>query len=828
MRLWLCRAAAVVGFAGIAFFAGISPAAAATLPAGFQETTAVSGLTAPTDVAWAPDGRMFVAQKGGKVRVVTAAGTLQSTPLIDISGHVNTAGDRGLLGIAVDSSFISNRYLYLLYTYDAKASASDQPKSSRLTRVTVNTNNTASGETILLGSYPTQPCPSPSNTVDCIPSDSTAHSIGTVRSAPDGTLWVGSGDGANYGGADPKAVRTHDEQTLSGKIAHVDRNGRGLSGHPFCPAVGDLSQVCTKVWAKGFRNPFRFTLRPNGLPAVGDVGWGSYEELNLAQPGRNYGWPCYEGRSKAGGYSSMQTCKDFYAKEGTPAGVTFPDHFYAHDGGASIIGGPTYTGGPYPDDYDGDLFFGDYVKGFIKRAELDSAGKITGTTDFAGDWFGVDLELQNGDLYYVNFGDGGSGSGNVKRISYSPNNRTPVAVATATPIFGAAPLQVTFKGSGSSDPDGDTLRYEWDFGDGTAKSSSKDPVHSYTRGGNFDARLKVTDTRNASATATVRISVNNSPPAVTLAAPVDGSKYRDGTAVQLAGAATDTEDGALAGTRLSWNVVLVHANHVHPFQTLTGKTGAFTPTTDHDADSYYRVTLTATDSDGLAASKTVVINPQTVNLAISSTPAGAPFTYAGYALVAAPRRTQAAIGFRTSIAAGERFVAGGRAYEFQSWSDGGSLAHDITIPATDLALVASYRDTGPAPLQPVGGFGPGPDKLGPRIEFGGVKGRHLVGTVGDASGVKRLQVALRSRSRGRCRWWSSKAGRLARKRAACAKPRWMKAALKQTAAGKWNWAADLQGRLRKGRYGLRFRATDGAGNVSTALSAGKSSLHVGR
>ena len=225
-----------MAIAGFALLSGISSATAATLPTGFEERTVVSGLTAPTAVAWAPDGRMFVAEKGGKVRVVTAAGALVSAPLIDISGHVNTAGDRGLLGIAVDSSFASNKYLYLLYTYDAKTSASDQPKSSRLTRVTVNANNTASAETTLLGSWPTQPCPEPANNVDCIPSDSTAHSIGTVRSAPDGTLWIGSGDGSNYGGADPKAVRTHDERTLSGKIAHVDRNGNGLPGHPFCPA----------------------------------------------------------------------------------------------------------------------------------------------------------------------------------------------------------------------------------------------------------------------------------------------------------------------------------------------------------------------------------------------------------------------------------------------------------------------------------------------------------------------------------------------------------------------------------------------------------------
>ena len=740
-----------MAIAGIALLAGISSATAATLPTGFEERTVVSGLTQPTNVAWAPDGRMFVAEKAGRVRVVTAAGALVAKPLVDISDHVNSNGDRGLLGIAVDSSFASNRFLYLLYGYDAKTSAADQPKSSRLTRVTVNPDNTTSGETVLLGSWPTQPCPDPANNVDCIPSDSNAHSIGTVRSVADGTLWVGNGDGSNYGGADPKAVRTHNEQSLSGKIIHIDRNGRGLPGHPFCPAVADLTQVCTKVWAKGFRNPFRFTIRPNGLPAVGDVGWGSWEELNLAKAGANYGWPCYEGKSRPGGYASMATCKDLYTVEGTPAGVTYPDYLYAHGTGAAIVGGPTYTGGPYPDEFDGNILFGDYVQGFIKRAQVDGSGKVTGTKDFATGWYGdVDLQLQNGELYYVSFGDGGKGTGSVVRIAYSPGNSTPIAVATATPTFGAAPLKVTFKGSGSSDPDGDALKYEWDFGDGTAKGTSKDPVHTYTKGGNFDARLKVTDAKNASATAIVHISVNNSPPVATLTAPLDGAKYRDGVPVQFSGSGTDKEDGSLAAARLSWTIVLVHGDHLHPFQTMTGKTGSFTTSTDHDADSFYRVTLTATDSQGLTDSKTVVLRPETVSLSIASSPAGAPINYAGYSLVAAPHKAQASIGFRTSVSTAQRFVANGRTWEFASWSDGGAIAHDLTIPATDLSLVAKYRDAGPAPLAPVGGFGPSPaassDKTGPSIALTGAKARRLAGMVSDPSGVAEVKVGLRARS----------------------------------------------------------------------------------
>ena len=192
-------------------------------------------------------------------------------------------------------------------------------------------------------------------------------------------------------------------------------------------------------------------------------------------------------------------------------------------------------------------------------------GGRPGTKDFATDWYGVDLELRGGELYYADFGDGSGGQGSVRRISYVPNNRSPIAVAEATPTSGAPPLTVKLKGSGSSDPEGGTLRYDWDFGDGTSHSTSKDPSHSYTRTGEFDARLKVTDPAGASATATVHISVGNTPPTATIAAPAEGAKYRDGVPVTLTGSGTDKEDGTLADARLSWHVILVHADHTHDF-----------------------------------------------------------------------------------------------------------------------------------------------------------------------------------------------------------------------------------------------------------------------
>src|SRR6266511_4234374 len=138
MRLIVRRDAARVALIGLAVLVHVSQASAATLPPGFEERTLASGLTAPTAVAWAPDGTMFVAEKAGRVRAVSPDGVTQATPLIDISNHVNSWSDRGLIGIGVDAQFSSNRYLYLAYTYESSPGNVAGPKSARLTRVALN------------------------------------------------------------------------------------------------------------------------------------------------------------------------------------------------------------------------------------------------------------------------------------------------------------------------------------------------------------------------------------------------------------------------------------------------------------------------------------------------------------------------------------------------------------------------------------------------------------------------------------------------------------------------------------------------------------------
>ena len=668
-----------------------APVAAAPVfeNAGFDDQLVASGFDQPTAFAYTPDGRTFVAQKGGVVKVVLPG---QSSPqagaVIDISDHVNSSTDRGLLGIAVDANYASNHYVYLLYTYEHNALDPDGPKVSKLGRFQVDANNNAGPETVILGTSGLTSCPDADNTVDCIPSEYVWHSIGTVKSDPtDGTLWVGSGDSQMSLNFSPKTLLTQNENTYRGKILHIDRNGKGLPGHPFCPADNNLDHVCTKVYAKGFRNPFRFTLRAGKGPIVGDVGADNWEEVDLVQPGGNYGWPCYEGNHPNSVHASAPLCQGL-----DPAATNPPVYEYAHASGNAVAAGPLYTATNYPGPYRGDIFVADFAGGWVKRLKVDSNDQLQSVEPFAdfapGESSPVDLEqTPGGDVAYLDIGFTSNQDG-IHKFVWTPGNRSPVAAATGSPLAGAAPLTVHFDASGSTDPDGDALSYSWNFGDGTTGSGAK-PSHPYGSSAvNRTATVTVTDGRGGSSTATVGpITPGNDAPVATLEAP---GTFRYGDAIALHGSGMDPEDGALADADVKWRVTQQHANHTHPFGDYTGPHVSFNTRTDHDSDSYFTVRLTVTDARGATDVKTVEIRPETTAFTLASRPAGIPLTY-GSVVAPSPLARTSAIGFAATIAAPASYDLGGTIYDFLGWSDGGDRQHEVAIPAADMTITAAYN-----------------------------------------------------------------------------------------------------------------------------------------
>ena len=420
-------------------------------------------------LTFAPDGRMFIWQKTGVVKIFKN-GVLLSTPFIDIRSRVNSYGDRGLLGLALDPAFATNGYVYLLYTFESGSNPnSSAARTSRLTRVTANPANLdvalPNSEIVLLGTLGNRACSRFAAGSDCIPSDGDSHSIGTLRFAPDGKLFVGIGDGAGYIGTDPLALRAQDLNSYSGKILRVNPDGTAPGDNPFDDGTNSIR---SKVYSYGLRNPYRFNLHPvTGEPYIGDVGWGSWEEINTGR-GANFGWPCYEGQLAQTDYQAQfPLCQQLPLSVVTP-----PLYTYSHAEGNTVIGGSFYNATQYPQQYRGNFFFADYSNGFIRRMTFDANGNLTGVLPFAtGVDSPVSLELgPDGMLYYISIV-----SGQVRRVKFSG----PVARASATPLWGYSPLNVTFSSSGSLDPNGGSLAYLWEFGDGTT-STSPNPSHTYT------------------------------------------------------------------------------------------------------------------------------------------------------------------------------------------------------------------------------------------------------------------------------------------------------------------------------------------------------------
>jgi glucose/arabinose dehydrogenase len=372
------------------------------LAGGFVGATVASGLHNPTDFDFLPDGRILVAEKAGLLRTV-ADGVVEPRPVLDIRQRVNAHFFRGVVDVRVDPDFPGKPYVYVSYVVRGPGGAESKEHTvGRFSRFTVRDGRAdPASEMIIIGrdGVAGKSCRDLPRGSDCIPADG-EHIGSDVVFAPDGTMFVSTGDGGGLEVVEPLPFLTSDPDTLGGKVLHIDREGRGLPGNPWWN--GDPTANRSKVWATGFRNMFRMAPVPGQPDQLigGDVGWDSFEELDVIERGADYGWPCFEGPERTPKYEDTEQCARVY-EDGSP---TEPWLSMPQPEGASVTAGVPLAGARgWPEEYADRYLFGDWFTSELFTVALDTSAPAEDPARFATNAAGpVAFAIApDGSVYYL-------------------------------------------------------------------------------------------------------------------------------------------------------------------------------------------------------------------------------------------------------------------------------------------------------------------------------------------------------------------------------------------------------------------------------------------
>jgi glucose/arabinose dehydrogenase len=615
----------------------------ATLPAGFAETLIASGLDSPTAMSFAPDGRLFVCEQGGRLRVIRN-GALLGTPFLTVG--VDSAGERGLLGVAFDPNFATNRFVYVYYT------ATTPAIHNRVSRFTANGDIAVPGSELVLLDL---------NNL----SGATNHNGGAMHFGPDGKLYIAVGENAT-----PSNSQTL--TNLLGKMLRINADGTIPNDNPFFNAATGNNRA---IWALGLRNPYTFAFQPGtGRMFINDVGQNTTEEINDGVAGANYGWPTCEGSCSNPGFRN-------------------PLFTYTH--GSSATTGCAITGGAFynpavaqfPSDYVGKYFFADFCSGWIRRLnpiDHTATGFATGISS------PVDLQIAaDGSLYYL-----ARGAGAVFRIQYTVNQTPPSINQHPLNKTVAVGQTATFSVSASGTP---PLSYQWqkngvNIAGATSQTYTTAPASASDNGAQFRCVVSNDFGSATSNSATLAVTTNQSPTG-SITSPATGTRYRAGQTINYSGTGTDAEDGTLPASAFTWRVDFHHDAHVHPFLPATSgaKSGSFVipATGETSANVRYRITLTVRDSKGLTHTSFRDITPLTSTITLATNPSGLQITLDGQPHVA-PYTELNVVGMRRTIGVVSPQTLGGVTYGFGSWSDGLAAAHNINVPSASTTYRASF------------------------------------------------------------------------------------------------------------------------------------------
>lgn len=638
---------------------GLLPTAfAQTYPTNFSQVQLATGLSSPTAMAFAPDGRLFICQQGGAIRVFKN-GALLGTSFASFS--VSSSGERGLLGIAFHPSFSTNRYIYIYHTLA-------DGSRNRLSRIRASSTNpdvmeSGSQQTIL--------------DFDAL-SSATNHNGGFIKFGTDGKLYIAIGENANGNHA-------QNLDTYHGKLLRVNDDGSAPADNPY--NTTGASEQKKRVWSWGLRNPFTFDIQPGtGKLYVNDVGQNTYEEINDATAaGLNFGWPNQEGTAVSG--------------------YTSPVFFYAHgsgDGrGCAITGGAFLTSASnYPGSYAGNFFYLDYCNNWINR--LDAANtRQPFATGIPGNSVGM-ITGPDGNLYFLS-----RTAGALYRVVYSPPASAPVITTPPASLSVQVGQPATFSVTATGTA---PLAYQWFKG---TTSISGATAASYTIASvtaNDAGTYKVTVSNSAGSTtspdATLTVTGVNQPPTAAIGTPAPGTTYAAGTTVSFAGSGSDPEDGAtLPASAFEWSVVFHHDDHTHPGPAVSvaadGRSGSFVlPNEGETATNvFYRLYLTVRDANNATTTVFRDILPRTSQVTLASDPTGLQLTLDG-ATVTTPYTFSRVEGMlmNLGVVSPQVRAADGLTYAFSQWQQGGAASQTLPTPADDATYRAVFTVT-TAPLR---------------------------------------------------------------------------------------------------------------------------------
>ncbi|MEU9008849.1 family 16 glycoside hydrolase [Streptomyces sp. NPDC048479] len=625
----------------------------------FQQVTLAKGgeeTGEPMSLAVLPDRSVLHTSRNGELRMTDSAGNTRVVGTIPVYSH----DEEGLQGVGLDPEFSENRFIYLYYAPPLNTPAGDAPNTgtpadfakfdgvNRLSRFVLKADGTLDNA-------------SEKKVID-IPATRgiCCHVGGDIDFDAQGNLYLSTGDDSNPFASDgytpidetPGRNPAYDARRTSGntndlrgKLLRIKVNDDASysipDGNLFAPGT---DKTRPEIYAMGFRNPFRFSVdKKTGIVYIGDYGpdagaadpkrgpAGQVEFARVTKPG-NFGWPFCTGKNDPyvdydfATKTSGATFNCAAPKNESPYNTGLVDlppaqpAWIPYDGGSvpefgtgseSPMGGPVYrydaaSTSPvkFPEAYDGDFFAGEFGRRWIKRIEQGEDGAVQSINPVP--WTGTQIMDMafgpDGALYVLDYGTawfGGDENSGLYRIENATGGRSPVAEAAANRASGKAPLKVAFSSAGTSDGDGDTLTYAWDFGDG-GTSTEANPTYTYKKNGTYTATVTAKDPSGRTGSASVHVVVGNTAPKVTLELPAEGALFSFGDEIPFKVTVTDPEDGTIDCAKVKVTYILGHDSHGHPITSANGCTGTIKTSADggHDADANIFGVFDAEYTDG--------------------------------------------------------------------------------------------------------------------------------------------------------------------------------------------------------------------------------------